>query len=182
MAKVKKTIDLLSKEGLEKTPIGKFLQWGLTFGRYIVIFTELIVIIAFLSRFKLDRDLAKLHEEIQEKQAIIVSLEELENDVRFLQKRLEFIKKTELESLKPAPILEELSQITPIDLTFSELEIKTDSTSIKGNCLSKIGLSTFLNGLKSNERFSQIELGSISSKGKKDPTLKFELSAKLNKD
>lgn len=182
MSRLKKTINLLPKDELEKTPIGKFLKWTLTFGRYIVIFTELIVILAFLARFKFDRDLANLHEEIERKQAIIISFENLENNVRFLQKQLEIIKKIETESLDPSLVLEELSKITPIDMAFNELTIQDESISIEGNSLSNVGLNTFLNGLKSNKLFSQINLESISSRGKKDPTIKFRLSVKLNKD
>jgi hypothetical protein len=63
----KKEINLLPKEEFEKKPLGKFLVWALSIGRYIVIFTELIVILAFLSRFKLDRDLADLNQSVREK-------------------------------------------------------------------------------------------------------------------
>lgn len=182
MSRLKKTINLLSKDELEKTPIGKFLKWTLTLGRYIVIFTELIVTLVFLVRFKLDRELVKLHEEIKQKQTIIASFEELEYNVRFLQKRLEIIKKIETENLNPSLVLEELSKIIPIDIVFNELTIQNKSISIEGNSLSNVGLNTFLNGLKSNKLFSQINLESISSKGKRGPTLKFKLSAKLEKD
>ena len=46
----------------------KFLNWSLTFGRYIIIGTEIIVLVAFFSRFKLDRDFIDLHDQVKEKQ------------------------------------------------------------------------------------------------------------------
>jgi len=67
----KSQIELLPREEWEETSFGKFLKWLLTVGRYIVIFTELVVILAFLSRFKLDRDLTDLYKQIENKQAII---------------------------------------------------------------------------------------------------------------
>lgn len=179
MPKLKRTINLLPKDELEKTPIGRFFKWSLTVGRYIVIFTELVVILAFISRFKLDQDLAKLHEEVKHKQTIVSSFEELENDVRLLQKRLEIIKKTGQESLRPYLLITELSKLTPIDVSFEELTIREKSILIKGSSLSNVGLSTFLNGLQTSNQFSQINLETVSSKGRKDPTLKFELSAQL---
>ena len=57
----KHEIELLPKEEWEKTSFGKFIKWTLNVGRYIVIATELIVILAFVSRFKLDRDLTDLY-------------------------------------------------------------------------------------------------------------------------
>ena len=182
MANLKKNINLLPKEELEKTTIGKFIKWALGIGRYIIIFTELIVIVAFIARFKLDQDLTRLREEIQKKQTIINSYAQFEQKVKFLQKQLAFIKRTEGESLSASQVLSELSQITPIDVVFSELSIAQNQIIIKGSGLSNIGLNTFLNGLKNSKNFSQINLENVVSKGIKDPTLKFELSAKLNKD
>lgn len=182
MAQVKKTINLLTKDELEKTPLGKFLKWILTSGRYIITFIELMVIIAFLARFKFDRDLAALRRQIEEKKAVIISLAELENRVRFLQDRLLFIKRTGKEKQLISPIIDDLSQLTPADVELDDLKIKEKSLSLKGKSLSKLGLSTLLYGLKTNDRFSQINLISVTSKGKKDPTLKFELTAKLEED
>ena len=71
---IKTTIEFIPQEDWEKTSFGKFLKWLLNVGRWIVIVTELIVIIAFVSRFKLDRDLTNLNEKVKQKQAIIGTL------------------------------------------------------------------------------------------------------------
>ena len=78
MAAQNKDIELLPKEEWEKTSLGKFIKWVLTVGRYIVIFTELIVISAFISRFKLDRDLSKIYEDIEKKQSLVVASSDFE--------------------------------------------------------------------------------------------------------
>ena len=84
MAAPKSEIELLPQEGWEKGTLGKLLKWALTAGRYIVIVTELAVIMAFLSRFKFDRELTDLHEEIKQKQAVIQSAQSFETEFRFL--------------------------------------------------------------------------------------------------
>lgn len=177
--KQKKTINLFLKDELEKSPFGKFLKWALNIGRHIITFTELIVIIVFISRFKLDKDLADLHKEIVQKQTIIESSAELENEVRFLQKRLTAIDRAQKQSLKPSLVLEELSRIIPFDVVFSDLEINKNSILLTGTSLSNMGIATFLSGLKSSSQFEQLDLKSIASGGEKDPGLKFEISAKL---
>ena len=146
--KQKKTINFLLEDELEKSPLGKFLKWALNIGRHIIIFTELIVITAFAARFKLDKDLANLHEEIIQKQTIIESSAELENEVRFLQKRLTAIDMAQKQSLKTSFILEELSRIIPFDVVFSDLEINKKSILLTGTSLSNVGIATFLSGLK----------------------------------
>jgi hypothetical protein len=53
-ARKKKTINFLPEDELEKSPIGRFLKWALKAGRYIIVLTELIVVVVFISRFRLD--------------------------------------------------------------------------------------------------------------------------------
>jgi hypothetical protein len=48
-------VNLLPQDPFFETVFGRFLKWALSIGRYIVIFTELIVILSFASRFTLDR-------------------------------------------------------------------------------------------------------------------------------
>lgn len=179
MAQEKKLINLLPKEGLEHTPIGKFLKWALTFGRYIVIFTELIVIIAFVFRFKLDKDLVNLQTEIKKNQSIIDSLQELENNVAHTHKQLNLVKTTEEEKLNPSAIIDEISKYTPLDVVFSSLNITEEDITVEGDSYSKNGLNTFLYGMQSSELFSDINLDSIASKGIANPTINFQFSAKL---
>ena len=85
-------INLLPVDPFEQGFWGRFLKWGLSVGRYIVIATELVVILAFLSRFKLDRDLSDLNETIAEKQAVLAAYSTLEADYRELAGRLDLIK------------------------------------------------------------------------------------------
>lgn len=181
MAKTKKNINLLPKDELEKNPLGKLLKWSLNIGRYIVILTELIVVIAFLIRFKLDRNKAHLQEKMKNNQTIVLSFKQLESQIRFLQKRLKIVKSLENNNLAPSLVLDKLSAIMPFDMVLDELTIKKDTLTLKGYCLSNAGLSAFINNLEENKEFSQINLSKISSKGKNDPSLKFSLSAKISK-
>ena len=180
MASLKKNINLLPKNELEKSPWGKFLQWALTFGRYTVIFTELTVVIGFLLRFKLDLNLAKINSQIKKNQEIVVSFQALENKVNQLKTKLDFIKKNQKDNLFPYEILKEIALITPQDIVFSQINLEKGAFSLQGKSLSKNSLVAFINQLRTNNKFSQINLESVSSKGKKGPVIKFSLSAKIN--
>lgn len=176
VAKFKKTINLSNKNELEKTPLGKILNWSMNVGRYIIIFTEFLVIIAFLIRFKLDQDLANLNKQIKQKQEIIASLQEVEYKTESLQQRLAFVERVEAENYSSSEILKEIIKITPIDTIFTDLTIKERVVNINGTALSNVGLNTFLNGLTQNKKFSEISLDTVSSEGEKNPILKFSLS------
>ena len=175
----KKNINLLPASDFEKSPIGKTLKWALHWGKHIIIFTELIVIVSFIYRFKLDRNLIDQKGNLQQKLQEVESYADFEKEVRFLHKRLDFIYQTDTERLKPDLIINELNKITPSDVVYNDLSIKEGLINIKGISLSSIGLNTFINNLKNNPIFSKINISSIKSKGQQDPTLEFELSASL---
>lgn len=174
----KKEINLLPREEFEKKPLGRFLIWALTIGRYIVIFTELIVILAFLSRFKLDRDLSDLYESIREKQAIIQASSDFEQDFRFLQKRLLTIKNLEEEKVETVPIIAEISSLVPLDVVLSNLSFGEEEIRITASALSEEGLGSFILNLSSSPKFKEINLSSIS-KSSESPEIKFSLTAKI---
>ena len=85
--KKQKQINLLPQDEFEKSPVGRILHWAVTTFRTIVIITELIVIIAFLSRFWLDAKNADLNDIIGQNQTVIASYEDFETEFRGVQQR-----------------------------------------------------------------------------------------------
>src|SRR5687768_12697100 len=70
----------------------KLLKWLLSSGRYIVIIVEMVVIGAFVYRYKLDADLVSLQEEIVQQSAYVQSLKRDEDLIRLTQFQLSSIK------------------------------------------------------------------------------------------
>jgi len=179
MAARKSTIELLPQEDWEKGSLGKVLKWALTVGRYIVIVTELIVILAFLSRFKFDRDLTDLNEEIKQKQAVVQSSAQFEEKFRFLQKQLLTIETLEKKRLQTNKVLTELASLTPIDFYLSNLNIAEKEVSLTATALSEGSLATFLNSLKKSTFFEKITLSQVSSGSQKTIGINFQLKSEL---
>lgn len=162
----------------EKTSWGKFLKWALGIGRYIVVFTELIVILAFLSRFKLDRDLTDLHESIEQKKSIISSASSFESSFLALQKRLSNISVLEKDQIAFENMLSDIAGSTPVDASIANISFSRTSLTLSGMVLSEMGLSTFINQFRSSPKFSDINLGNVS-KGKNLSEIQFSLSSYL---
>lgn len=181
MAAPKSTIEFLPQEEWEKTSFGKLLKWLLTIGRQIVIFTELIVILAFLSRFKLDRDLTDLYEQIENKQAVIQASAEFESDFRFLQTQLSTIQNLRNEQLEASQLLEEISQLTPIDVSFSDIDVSDNQASFNATALSEAGLATFIKNLKQSPRFSDLTIDSLSLGTQEGVGISFSLASQITK-
>ena len=173
-------INLLPQDSFEGKTLGKFLRWALTYGRYIVVFTELFVILAFLSRFKLDRDITDLHEEIGQKQAIIEATYDLEDGFRNLQNRLTKIQTLESSSISPISVLDTLSQYIPTEIYLADLTSSGNKITLTAIAPSEVSFGVFVNNLTNSKKFSNINLGVVTRGGSKEPGLKFNLSAQYS--
>jgi Tfp pilus assembly protein PilN len=179
MAARKTTIEFLPREDWERGLAGGILKWTLTVGRHIVIFTELVVILVFLSRFKLDRDLTDLGEKIKQQQVIITSWNQFEKEFRFLGKRLQTIESLRKSQIGTGEILDELATLTPVDVYLSDFDVNGKQVSLTATALSEIGLRTFLRNLEDSPKFENLSLSQVSSDIEKEIGIKFQLKGEL---
>ncbi len=155
------TINLLGQEDLKHTPQGRIIGWALTYGRYIMIGTEIVVLLAFISRFSLDRKLTDLREEIAQKQAILEANKDLERDIRALQDKLVKFKQTTVNQKLPLDTLTTLQSLLPFDVSVDTLDIATDRLSVTATAGTTRGFSQFLTNLQAAKQFSRIDIGDI---------------------
>ncbi|MEK7622887.1 MAG: PilN domain-containing protein [Patescibacteria group bacterium] len=179
MAAQNKEINLLPKEKWETGTAGKLLKWALSIGRYIVVFTELVVISAFLYRFSLDRKLMDINEQVNQQKKIIVTYGDLETNFRTLQAKLTNISKAEKNSLDMSVILTNLSEITPLDTTYNSIDVEGQKVALEGQTLSEIGLATLLTKAQESKIFSGVSLDNVSSANEKSQTINFRMELSL---
>lgn len=175
MAALKASIEFVPQEDWEKTSFGKLLKWVLTVGRWIVIVTELVVVLAFLSRFKFDRDLTDLNERVKQQQAIITASAQFEEEFRLLQKRLLTISELKRTLSEPELIITELSDLIPPDVLLDELSVSKNQINLTAVALSENGLAGFLNNLKNSPRFEKLIITGASSGLKEGVGISFEI-------
>jgi Tfp pilus assembly protein PilN len=176
MAARKKEINLLPKEPWESGILGQLIPWTLSVGRYVVVFTELIVISAFLYRFGLDRRLTDLNEKIKQKQAVVSSYGDLEAKFNRVQEQLQKIKAAEEAPVKIDEVLENISQITPADAAYDSITINQKEVSLQGRVLSEAGLATLLTQAQLSKAFSDVSLENVSSGTEKEQAIIFRMS------
>jgi len=179
MAAQRTTIELLPKEDWERGTFGKVLKWTLTVGRHIVIITELIVILAFLSRFKLDRDLTDLNENITGKQAIVEASASFESKYRFLQKRVNTIESLRKSQMQTDKIVDELSLYTPLDVYLSSFGVDGNTMTMRATALSEPGMATLINNLKHSTRYDKLVLSGIVGNDQKEIGISFQLKSNV---
>jgi Tfp pilus assembly protein PilN len=155
-------INLLPGEDMDQVPTGKVLKWCLTYGRYIVVVTELIVLLAFLSRFKLDRDLSDLSEAIARKKSIITNSASMEEKARKLSNRLTSIDQLSKNTIPPEKYLSLLTQSIPTEGVINEMKVGKNEVAISGRVVTEGGLATLVSAMAQNPVVKSVNLDTVS--------------------
>lgn len=155
-------VNLIGEEEMEHTPAGRIVAWAVTYGRYIMIGTEIIVLLAFFSRFSLDRKLTDLNDEVSQKQAIIDANRDFEMQFRALQDKL-----TRMQTLlTTAPVtnnaLSTVETMLPVDARLNALKISEDSVigDVVANTTS--GFAQLIANLQASSIFNKVEVGDVN--------------------
>lgn len=169
-------INLVPKDPFFHTTVGRALQWALSAGRYIIIFTELIVIISFAARFTLDRQITDLNGDIVQKQATIENYGELEKNFLLAQSKIENVQQIE-QDVNITDVFEKLTEVTPQDVTMSQLSISPDSISATGKTVSQTSFNLLINNLQLSPQFRNVSVSKVESEDTGSPGLLFTITA-----
>lgn len=173
-------INLIPKDPFYDTLIGKIMVWAIQVGRYIIVFTEIIVIMSFASRFKLDRDLTDLTASVTQKKAIVESFGDVETRTRLIQKKLEMTK-TLLDSSKAVVYLDKLSAKIPAGVSLSQLTYDTTQLSVAGRAANSGSLAQFIVALQQEPSFLSLSVDKIASGEANDPGISFNVRILVEK-
>lgn len=158
-------INLLPEGDFEKTPLGRFLQWLLSVGRYIVVFTELIVILAFLSRFYLDQKITDLNELIEQKKAIVASASVLEEEIKTANNNFLNVEAIIEKQKNYSGFLKKLNKLIPEGIKFKTFSLENKKITISAESNTSSALNVFLFWLKKSPLIEKISLEGVSIKG-----------------
>lgn len=178
---MKKTVDiainLIPEDPFFETFIGRTMRWAVSVGRYIVIFTELVVIVSFGSRFVLDRQVTDLNESINQKETIIRSYGTLERDIRSIQARLnEYQQLQQRKNL--TDIFPVLTRITPPDVRMETLNIQPGVVTLEGTSPSQASLNLLINNLQLSNAFTNISVRKIETSSDDQQSINFQIDAR----
>ncbi len=154
-------INLLGSSKQELSPVGRMITWITTYGRYIMITTEMIVLIAFISRFSLDRQLTDLKDEISQKQDIIAYNQGLEITFKRTQDSLNKIKVLLDRQSKPTDTIQTLHTLLPSGTYFQTLSINNGKVTAQITSLTVQSFSQLLLNLNATKSLKNIEIGTI---------------------
>ncbi len=170
-------LDLLKPQSNPEKILVKGTRWLLQTGRYIFIFVEAVVLIAFGARFKLDADLASKKEAIEQQIPYIESLRPFEILIRETQLKLSTIDSLQKASPNYPEILKKIADQTPAGVKIINLNIEKDvakvGITLNGQAQNNNDVAILLGGLKQDSFFSDVNITSI---GVEKGTLVFSLN------
>lgn len=169
-------INLLPKDPFFESVVGRSLRWALSAGRYIVIFTELVVIVSFITRFSLDRQLTDVNSDIAQKELIIQSYGELETNFRIAQAKIAKIKSLDQES-NITEVFPYISEITPEGIQLSKLLITPTGISAEGSTFSQTAFNMFVSNLELSPHFLNVSIDKVESQEDDEAGFVFSLRA-----
>ncbi len=178
MAPKQISINLIGEEEMENTPVGRIVSWAVTYGRYIMIGTEIIVLLAFISRFSLDRKLTDLKESVTEKEEIIIANQEFEMSFRSLQDQV-----SKIQNLLSIPTtafnaLNTVGFLLPADVYFTTLDVNRERVLANAIAGSTNGFSQFIANLQAAQMFGNVDIGDVKRGGVAGTQFQFTATVK----
>lgn len=159
-------LDLLKPQSEPQKLLVQAFRWILSYGRFLIVFVEILVLAAFVLRFKLDADIASTKEAIEEQIPFIESLKSDEELIRKLQFQITTIQTVKRESPDYQTILQKITALLPSGITLHSLSFQkqTGGVEIKmsGSTTASNNLTSLMNGLKKEASFNNINLVSTS--------------------
>lgn len=170
---IKKEISLLPEAENPNSFSALFFKWITTVGRWVIVVTELIVIIAFVSRFWLDRRNSDISEVVRQQQSILDSTKYFESEFTSFQERLKTIREAYANQPEYDKYLLSLIKSTPPDLVYDSISTKQDSDNKITTTASLISsnedsIVNFISNLMLNPDIKTVDINKIEKKPKEN--------------
>jgi len=153
-------INLIPITGLEATPKGKLLAWLLGTFRNIVIAVEFVVIAGFAFRFYLDTQSDGLNDKIKERQVVIESYSEFEENFRSAQERLNVLARASSENAK-SRVMEEAAGFLPAGSRLKSISLETGGATVEVLTESEASILQFISNLNSSQVIKKVKVLSV---------------------
>ena len=161
--KSKTQINLLPQEEFAGTTFGRTLKWAMSTFRVIVIVTEMVVMVAFLSRFWLDARNADLNDLIKQKSAVLAASTEFEKEFKGTQKKLKIFSSLSEDVGAASSTLGTITSFLPSDIFLVTYSFNSQSAQVKGVAQNEVSIAQFIVNLEKSESFEKVTLTNLDT-------------------
>lgn len=152
-------INLLSKQ--EMSLIDKTLYFFLNYLRYILVFTQIIVIAVLFYRFRIDQNIIDLKDSLDQKKEIVQAVKPLLDEAEKVNNQSIAIKKVTSEQERQISAVNYILSVFPEAVNLTTLNIDDNTYSLRGNSSDSRQLQLFYARLQTDRRFKSVILSNI---------------------
>lgn len=156
---------------------GATVEWVLGVGRYLIIGTQIIALIAFGLSLKLTIDKSTLATSIENAKSIIESKSEFEQEFREIQGKIVNIDSLRSQQFKSNALLKEFNSLLPKGINLTSLNISDSALSFSGEFPTAAQLHTLINSFNSSEKIVSLEISELNSPTEDVPQFTFDAKA-----
>ena len=133
--------------------------------RYILVITQIVIIIVFFYRLKVDQEIVDLNDTLRQQQEILQALKPFVTDIKEKHERYEYISSIIRRQKNFKEELNYFLSVFPANFYLSKLSIKEGKISMSGKSLDYLTIMRFLNRVKKDLKFRQVHLTSVEKQG-----------------
>lgn len=145
----------------KETLADRFIYFALNYLRYILVITQIVVIVVFFIKFKVDQDIIDLKEAVGQKQEIIFVSRPLTEEAKRISQKLNEIHTLLSGQEVLATAFDYLLSIFPSDLFLDTLSIEGTTIKLIGRSTNPNTIKAFLTRLQKEGHFKTVNLSSI---------------------
>jgi Tfp pilus assembly protein PilN len=161
--KKKNRINLLPQEEFAASTLGRVLAWLVSTFRVTVIITEMVVMLAFLSRFWLDAKSADLGDLINQREAVIASSADFEKEFRGVQNKLKIFSELTDTDETATKYLTSVSSLVPPEVILTSFSFLGGEIKLEGVSPSELGIAQLVSNLEASDNFREVSISQIST-------------------
>lgn len=152
-------INLLSKKDVSL--IDKTLYFFLNYLRYILVFTQIIVIGVLFFRFRIDQNIIDLKDSLDQKKEIVEAVTPLLDEAERVNNQSVAIRKVAAKQDLQLSALNYILSVFPESVVLTTLNINDVTYTLKGTSTDPRQLQLFYARLQTDKRFKTISLSNI---------------------
>jgi Tfp pilus assembly protein PilN len=156
-------INLLPKK--KPSLIDKIVYFSLHYLRYVVVITQIVVIVVFFYRFKVDQEIIDLKESTDQKEEIIKLTLPIVTEAQTIDERMNQIKQILEKQARLTTNLDYIFSIFPAQITLTSLDFNESKIKLMGTTSNPPMVKLFVEKLKSDKKFKQVAINQINKKG-----------------
>ena len=139
----------------------KVFYFALNYLRYIIVITQLVVIVVFFYRFQVDQKIIDLKESVDQKKEIVNIVLPLLTEANQIDKKTTEIEKIFINQNSFSSMMSYIISVFPETATLTNFESNNNSLVITGTASDPRHLQAFFNVLKRDKKFNDIEFQNI---------------------